>query len=355
MRINQHIISSMKQDHQDYVYRVLQHIERSDVDVKALVLYGSSVNQTTYPTSDVDGYIYSDDPKGNTLNSTVMIKGVGYDVFCVNSEFLQNITDLTIDLLPLILDGYPVYIKDASVLDELHMYQNEAKKNLLDSEKKVQAIHRHKESMSIYRRRLLQSAHGSELLHHFQSWLYHFAYVSAYKKSNYFRSGVKSLVECLQETYVNREIKNELIEILGKSSLKESILEFMSSFDIEYELDISLEEQDKEVDLMSHQEVKEFFQELASYFRKVEHANQIPDRLLLFFYLCTLEKELHQLLPSIQIDPVDFLDTFRNHTEQCIKDVLAFELNVRQRLYDMGIILDEVECVADWKLLEDKV
>ncbi len=66
MRINQSVIETMAPEHQMYIHKLLEYIEGSTVDVKALVVYGSSINHTRYNSSDVDCYIYTDDSKCHT-------------------------------------------------------------------------------------------------------------------------------------------------------------------------------------------------------------------------------------------------------------------------------------------------
>lgn len=352
MRINQSVIETMAPEHQMYIHKLLEYIEGSTVDVKALVVYGSSINHTRYHSSDVDCYIYTDDPKGHTLGKTAIIDHVGYDVFVVNTEFLMKIVHLELDLLPLITDGVPLYVSNEQIITLLDQYKHQAMDILTGSEQLNRAMLRHKQESDLARMYLINSTEIQETLLYFQSWLYHHTCMKAYQRGTYLMHGSKSIIPLLQTIY-HPNIYLEIIEVIQSEKTLEAILSFIQSYDPEYIIQKFEQKKAEEFHQMSLNDIKEYFQELVSFFRKVEHAYQVDDLVLLFNYVCSLQKELDVLLPSMNMKKVKLLVFFQHDSNELILESARLEADMRKRLDEMGIILDEVNHVNEWNIQGD--
>lgn len=349
MRTNQTIIATMNPVHQAYIIKLLEYVESSEIEVKALVVYGSSVNHTHHQASDVDVYIFSDDPKRHLLSRTVIIQGVGYDVFVVNTEFLLKIVNFEIDLLPLIIDGVALFVKNDQTCILLEQYRQQAKKNLHDSQQLNQAVLRHKNEKSKVRSQIYRSTSEQEALLYFQTWLYHHTCLKAYETGTYLMHGIKSMIFLLQNI-CHRHIQTEILEVIYSQSLLDSIHKFINLYDPLSDTEKVIIEEKSEFVQMNHSEIKEYFQELVSYFKKVEHAYLINDAILLFNYVCSLQRELNVLLPSMNIGQVELVTLIRGDLSRLTNEVALLELKIRNRLNDMKIILNEYDSVDDWIL-----
>lgn len=337
-----------------YIHKLLEHIEESTVDVKALVVYGSSINHTRYPSSDVDCYIYTDDPKGHSLGKTVIIDHVGYDVFVVNTEFLMKIVHLELDLLPLITHGVLLYVSNEQIITLLNQYKHQAMDILAGSVHLDRAMLRHKQDSDMARMYLNNSTEIQETLLYFQSWLYHHTCMKAYQRGTYLMHGSKSIIPLLQTVY-HPNIHVEIIEAIRSKNSLEAMHSFIQSYDPEYTLQKFEQKEVEEFHQMSLNDIKEYFQELVSYFRKVEHAYQVDDMVLLFNYVCSLQKELDVLLPSMNMKKVKLLVFFQHDSNELVLETAHLEADMRNRLDEMGIILDEVKHVNELNIQGDVI
>lgn len=341
MRVNQEVIATMDQNHQIYIGRLLEYVENSEIKVETLVVYGSAINHTRYNSSDVDCYIYINDPKGYILNRTMIIQGVGYDVFCMNSSRLEGIAKLKEDLLPLLLDGVCLYVSDIESYRKWEGLVHQAKTNLLDLTYITSACKRHEHELMDLKKRLNSGINDSDTLILLDSYLYHQACIFAYKQSGYLHHGKKSMEHWL--TRMHPQIPNWIIECVYDRTLKVEKLILrveQVGVDITKKAETSIEQPLPQ--LIEKSEIKDYFQELVSYFRKIEYAYNTKSLLLLYFYTSSLQKELNLLMPSMGIRSVDLVSDLRSdRLNQWIKQVQEVEMIMAHQLVTLGIELDQ--------------
>lgn len=103
-------------------------------DIHLVVMYGSFINGTDGKLSDVDFYFIPKTQRGYELARTFILDGVGYDLYPMSWERLEEIAALKNPMAPLLGDVEFLYC--ASPDDRLHFetLQAQLKANLADSE-----------------------------------------------------------------------------------------------------------------------------------------------------------------------------------------------------------------------------
>ncbi len=123
----------MKTQNERYLDEILKLVEADySADIDLLVLYGSYVNGNTHAKSDVDLFYVPKTSRSQELCKTYLIQDVGYDLFPISWERLENIAHLKEFLIPLLVKGKVLYAqlpKDESRFIQL---QNQAMTYLND-------------------------------------------------------------------------------------------------------------------------------------------------------------------------------------------------------------------------------
>ncbi|OGS53050.1 MAG: hypothetical protein A2Y20_10565 [Firmicutes bacterium GWF2_51_9] len=100
----------MKTQNERYLEEILNLIETDySADIDLLVLYGSYVNGNTHAKSDVDLFYVPKTSRSQELCKTYLIQDVGYDLFPISWERLENIARLNEFLIPLLVKGKVLY------------------------------------------------------------------------------------------------------------------------------------------------------------------------------------------------------------------------------------------------------
>lgn len=125
----------MKTQNELYLEEILKRIETdyaSDIDL--LVLYGSYVNGNTHAKSDVDLFYVPKTSRSQELCKTYLIQDVGYDLFPISWERLENIARLNEFLIPLLVKGKVLYAQSPKEASRFIQLQNQATTYLNDSQ-----------------------------------------------------------------------------------------------------------------------------------------------------------------------------------------------------------------------------
>lgn len=123
----------MKTQNERYLEEILKRIETdyaSDIDL--LVLYGSYVNGNTHAKSDVDLFYVPKTSRSQELCKTYLIQDVGYDLFPISWERLENIARLNEFLIPLLVKGKVLYAQSSKEASRFIQLQNQATTHLSD-------------------------------------------------------------------------------------------------------------------------------------------------------------------------------------------------------------------------------
>lgn len=101
-------------------------------DISLVLLYGSFINGTANPKSDIDCYFIPRTERGYELAKTFILAGVGYDIFLMDWERAGNIAELEECLIPLVGDVKIIYSSSAEELKRFQRLQAKMKHNLAD-------------------------------------------------------------------------------------------------------------------------------------------------------------------------------------------------------------------------------
>nr|WP_317282075.1 nucleotidyltransferase domain-containing protein [uncultured Sellimonas sp.] len=103
-------------------------------DIGIVALYGSFVNGTANPKSDVDCYFIPKTERGYQFAKTFILGDIGYDIFPMSWERIENIVDLKESLLPLVADAKIIYYNSEKDLQKFQNLQFKLKENLKDKQ-----------------------------------------------------------------------------------------------------------------------------------------------------------------------------------------------------------------------------
>lgn len=101
-------------------------------DISLVLLYGSYINGTANPRSDIDCYYIPRTERGYQLARTFIIDGIGYDIFPMDWECVQNIADLEDSKFPLVGDVKILYSASGEDLDRFQQLQTQMRGHLAD-------------------------------------------------------------------------------------------------------------------------------------------------------------------------------------------------------------------------------
>lgn len=112
---------------------VIARAERVCPDSLALIgVYGSVATGDEYPGSDLDLLIFIKDDAGWQLGSGFILddSGIGYDIYCVNRNVLNEEAKCRHSQLARLLDSKIVYVKDEAAHEELLRLREQARELL---------------------------------------------------------------------------------------------------------------------------------------------------------------------------------------------------------------------------------
>lgn len=102
-------------------------------DVCLLAVYGSYVNRTDGPMSDVDFYYIPATVRADALCRTFIVEGVGYDLFPMSWERVEGLATLNEPLLPLLGDSEIAYCRSDDDRQRFEALRDALRRNLADA------------------------------------------------------------------------------------------------------------------------------------------------------------------------------------------------------------------------------
>lgn len=178
---------------------VIKKVEASySDDVCMLAVYGSYVNRTEGPMSDVDFYYVPASDRASDLSRTFIIGGIGYDLWPMSWERLEGLAALTEPLIPLLGDSEIAYCRSDDDRNRFGALRQALRRNLADAafmhRKAVDTLSR---AVGEWRRLIATDSLGDCRLHAGRILL-KLADAVAYENQTYFRQGLKKQLRDLQ-------------------------------------------------------------------------------------------------------------------------------------------------------------
>lgn len=121
--INDHIVSWVRET----------VIKNYAEDIHLVVMYGSHINGTAGALSDVDFYFIPKTERGYALAKTFILAGVGYDLYPITWEQLEEIAALKNPMSPLLGDVEFLFCASEKDRQRFEALQSRLKENLADT------------------------------------------------------------------------------------------------------------------------------------------------------------------------------------------------------------------------------
>lgn len=99
-------------------------------DISLVLIYGSYINGTANAKSDIDCYFIPKTKRGYQMATTFIIDDIGYDIFPMDWNRVENIANLKEVLLPLVGDVKILYSASENDLARFHQLQAKMRENL---------------------------------------------------------------------------------------------------------------------------------------------------------------------------------------------------------------------------------
>ena len=283
-----------------------QYGQRADL----AVVYGSAALGTQHAMSDVDVFYVPHDPLDHSLNQTVLINEIGYDLFGLDWDRLNRIAMLQDDLQPLILQGHIIYAKDEASRLRFEQLRETLIKNLKDP------ILTQEASLRLFNRAIqkaglllsqdeprlvkvnallsIQDCILAHLMRHGKTLSNGFASIT--KDCQAIPNFPMELLEAI-DTLALATDQTEMIQIVQKS-LNKTVQ--------------ARSEEHIEPTKMSVDELTAFYQEAISTTHKIIVACQRQDLRLAFISSAHLQNELNGIFPHTILVPFDLLEGFKD-------------------------------------------
>lgn len=114
---------------------IVKRAEKEYADDIAMVLaYGSFINGTANAKSDVDCYFIPKTERGYQFSVDFILNGVGYDIFPMSWERVENISNLKEAILPCVGDAKVLFYSTNEDLEKFNGLKNKMFSNLQDGQ-----------------------------------------------------------------------------------------------------------------------------------------------------------------------------------------------------------------------------
>jgi len=343
------------------VDRVKEHFHK---DVSILAVYGSYVNRTEGPLSDVDFFFVPKTARGSGLAATFIVEGVGYDLFPMSWTRIEGIANFKEPLTPLLGDSVIAFSSSEEDEARFMALRKTLEKNLENNDfMHIKAMERFKKARELLGRMIPADGMGA-LRSSAGRILMHLADAVAYENCTYFHKGLKRMWHDLpgfSKLPVRfMELSDLLIESNGMDDLMgaaSAIVRSCAAF-LDVQGDVIVEtpqvgpsscsfvkadpipEDAEPVDAIDYPELAGFYEEAKSAFNKIYSSCSGPgkDFRLAFISAVCLQKALDEdvhgmdfdLLSDFKSSDLSMLQEKARKSEQAILDVLEPHVKIKR-------------------------
>lgn len=179
-----------------WIRDTVAHDYADDIDIVAL--YGSYINGTANPLSDVDTYFIPATDKANQFCQTFIIEGVGYDIFPMTWERVAELANFNESIIPCLGNAEILYSTSKETAARFKALQKTLKANLSNQEfMRKRARERYLRASQLHAE-LLNLNKMSAVRTHAGYLLMMLAEATAYENQTYFQKGTKKQFDDLQ-------------------------------------------------------------------------------------------------------------------------------------------------------------
>lgn len=315
------------------VHWLKETVEQRFAGQVALVcLYGSYINGTANPFSDVDCYFVPKTEAGLKLARTFILDGVGYDIFPMSWQRLEAIANLETSQQPLVGDVWVLYADDPDDLARFKGIKKLLKTNLQDHNfRKKAAAQRFLRATS---RLPLEQYTLKESRLSAGGMLMDIAEGLAYERGEYYHRGLKTqFSDLLQLPDLPKDMEQLYLSVLEAQTtaeISQASLTLLEKIGCPYAAPQPVLWPDMP---QKGQELAGLYEEVRSTFLKVYHCVEKKEPVLAFLSAVCLQWELTWL---------DVLSAYDYHDLRPVEvQTLQAENAVRSRIAQTGGILRE--------------
>ena len=289
-------------------------------DVDMVLAYGSAINGTAHEKSDVDCYFIPGTERGYGFGADFILEGVGYDIFPMSWERVENIADMNEVLLPCVGDVRILYARTEEEEKRFAGLQERLASHLTDAaytERKAEE--RFAFACSLYGQML--SFDGLADVRTCAGYLIMaLADAAAFHNHDYYHFGLKRQYEDLKRFPKKPDdfMENYLSVIRAQDGeqARRCCLRMLKSVSEYMGWKLSIEETPEEV--MSETSVKEpdyaglavLYEEISSTFQKIYVSCEKKDQVLAFLSAVCLQYELQEASQENGLPDYDILSSY---------------------------------------------
>ncbi len=328
----------------EYVVDRIKKEHSENIDM--LLCYGSYINGTENDKSDIDMYFIPRNDKGYELGETFILDGIGYDIFGMPWERVENIAKFKESLSPLVGDVKILYSYSEQENAKFRELQQDMKERLNDTEYMHNcAQNRVEEVIVIYQDIMFESSISNIRMR--AGWiLMLLAEAVAYMNQTYFHKGLKTQYADLKglktqpleftELYHDIIVEDNIFKLKDKCyQMIHNTIDFLGLGDtLEFPLSNKTTHTDEIAEAPADYNYATcWYEELSSTFNKIYVCAEKNDYILAFISACCLQDSIESEL-KIKLETTDLLSQYKyDDLEKLALRAKEIELN----------IIDEIE------------
>jgi hypothetical protein len=309
-------------------------------DVCLLVVYGSFINRTDGPMSDVDFYYVPASDRAGELCRTFIVEGIGYDLFPMSWERVGGLAMLDEPLLPLLGDSEIAYCRSDDDRKRLGALRATLRRNLAD------AAFMHRKAVDAFSRALGDRSKlaatddlcGRLLLA--GGILLRLADAVAYENQTYYHHGLKAKFGDLRTM---RRLPDGFLDgylsVVGArtaSQIEEACAALIGATGAFLGCDVTAaghpiepDAPEQEPQAIDFRQLAEDYGETISTFNKVYSACNSGDATLAFISAVCLQEPLSDVFPGIDLDVLSAYDAadlrrYADHVRDVEAELVAY-------------------------------
>ena len=330
-----------------------------------LLCYGSYINGTANKKSDVDMYFIPRNEKGYELGETFILDGIGYDIFGLSWERVENIAKFNESLSPLVGDVKILYSYSERETDKFKQLQQHMRECLNDRIYMHNcASDRVKEALDYYDNILFESSISNVRM--MAGYILMFlSEAVAYMNQTYFHKGLKTQYADLKELekqpseftllYHDIIIEDSINNIRHKCEIIiQNTIDFLELKDeIIFKRTPNADKKkesnqitDKAID---YNNAACWYEELSSTFNKIYICTENKDYILAFISACCLQNSLESEL-EMELKTTDLLSEYKyDDLEKLAFRAKEIELNCIEEIEKNHAKIRRVSCLSELK------
>ncbi|MCH5194112.1 MAG: nucleotidyltransferase domain-containing protein [Oscillospiraceae bacterium] len=315
-------------------------------DISMVLIYGSYVNGTANAMSDVDCYYIPKTDRGYEMAVDFIINGVGYDIFPMTWDRVENIAALKEVLLPCVGDVRILYYNSDEDLERFRQLQIKMQNYLKDTDH-IRTIIGEKFAFACDLYSEMKAHTDTSSVRKFSGYIIMtLADIVALYNHDYFHFGLKKQLEDLQTKFqdIPKDFIDEYIRVIqspDNASCKEHCFELLKITADHTGLDLQIREAESEKPISENahpdfQWLAGLYEEISSTFNKIYVCCENGNYALAFLSAVCLQNELDDAM-ACGGKKYDLLDAY-SHTElnRLSDRAKEIEADYVQRVLDGG-------------------